>query len=310
MRLRDFRLSLPSLGLIVLSAACSSGPKTTPNDPPQWTRQPTRTIDGGYIVYVGSGEDRSPDQARFKAEAMALQDLSNECSFAPKGTRIEDRFSESEGVLYRSFAKVAVEYQDCETAKNAVTPEDIRTLANASLTEEVKRYQDKVDNPEDVESAPLTVASNESSSPSSSPSRSTSGATVAGINSPVQFYVIRQQVLFVKQDVILAPPAQYPPGAPATTQPIQTVAMASQSVRQYEQANPQLRTTPASFSKGRPNWSNHQASVLRFSKQERSRIQQTYAKPQTQEKSSSEKPRSGHKKSRRHRRDNAEGGNQ
>src|SRR4051812_5108042 len=94
-----------------LAVSCSSGPATSSKDTPEWASGPTRTVDRGYIIYVGTGEDQAPERARFKAESMALQDLSNECTFAPKGARIEDYFDDTVGIVHRSRAKVAVEFQ-------------------------------------------------------------------------------------------------------------------------------------------------------------------------------------------------------
>src|SRR4051794_24411710 len=87
----------------VLSACASPGTAVDAQTPPPWARQPSPTVEGGYIVYVGSGEDRDGERARRKAEAQALGDLANECSFAPKGTRIEDRFERLDGTLRQAF---------------------------------------------------------------------------------------------------------------------------------------------------------------------------------------------------------------
>ena len=51
---------------------------------PAWVTQPTRTVDNGYIVYVGSAEDTGADRAQLKAESAAVEDLANECSLYPK----------------------------------------------------------------------------------------------------------------------------------------------------------------------------------------------------------------------------------
>ena len=86
---------------------------------PEWVRQPVRTVDHGYVIYVGLGEDAQPDKARFKAEGAALGDLANECSFPPKGARIEDRFERVQGIVHQSYVKAAVDFQSCEEAKAA-----------------------------------------------------------------------------------------------------------------------------------------------------------------------------------------------
>ncbi len=242
--------------------------------PPAWAIGPTRTFDGGYIVYVGSGEDRELGRSHFKAEAMALQDLANECSMAPKGARVEDHYDQDVGVLHRSYAKVAVEFQVCENAKNAVTPEAIRTLANVQMTDEVKQYQATYDEPEDEETEAPALASSADGTPSSASgnnsSASSSGAYHGGafqggifIGSAPQYYVVSQQVAYVKQTVILAPPSQYPPQSAVATQPVAAIAPAQSAINRYAAANPAMRTSTEAFSTARPNASAHQAAALR-----------------------------------------------
>jgi len=229
--------------LAVAAVGCSSGSKKTEAETPDWTQQPSRTVDAGYIVYIGKGEDRSPGRARFKAEGMALQDLSNECSFAPKGTRIEDHAEEVIQGVTHSYAKIAIEFQDCEAARNAVTPEQIRTLANPQLASEVKRYQDAIDNPQPDETRPLEYANNNGPSGGGG-----GGGGVMFIRSSSEFFIVRQQVAYSKQYVILAPAAQYPPMAVQTVTPVRGVVVANSAVRQYEIANPQVRSSSQTFS--------------------------------------------------------------
>jgi hypothetical protein len=95
----------------ILLTACSSAPKA-----PEWTQHPTREVDGGYIVYIGVGEASNPERAQFKAEGQALEDLANECTMIPKGTRIEDRFVEKNDHFSKAYVKLALEFQECEQA--------------------------------------------------------------------------------------------------------------------------------------------------------------------------------------------------
>lgn len=258
-----FRLSsstvyaLPFLSLI---AACSSSPTAANGDfaPPAWVHQPSRTLDGGYIVYVASAQDRSADRAALKAEAQALEDLVNECSFAPKGTRIEDRYQRKDGSLQQSYAKVAVEFQLCEEAKKTVEPNKIQALASAPFTEELKRYQDLVaqESQESQDpSASESIAANpmlaDTHSPSnSSPSDLSSTPHVRWIiRDEPQFWVIRQEVAVQKQGVILSPLSAYPPNAPQTQQVASQLTGASQEIQKYEASNPRVKTG---------SWSNYQ----------------------------------------------------
>ena len=48
-------------------------------------RESTRFEGGGWIVFIGTGEDRVPENARAKVRAFAAQNIANECSFIPVG---------------------------------------------------------------------------------------------------------------------------------------------------------------------------------------------------------------------------------
>ena len=214
---------------LVLLGACASKKITGNSDGPDWTRGPTRTVDNGYIVYVGVGEDTTLERATFKAESMAIADLANECSLAPKGARFEDRFSSPVNRTFWAYAKLGVTFDECEEAKRAVQPDDVRRLANVQLTEQLKRYQDTYYEPgtpeQTQETGSQTVAQNDS-----------------------QYYAQRQQVAAFKEVVILAPPAAYPVYAPQTVQYVNAVQAPMERVRTYEVSNPTVRTTPSSWS--------------------------------------------------------------
>jgi hypothetical protein len=255
---RTFYSNLKALFLVASVATlsnCSSAP--TPDVPeglPAWARQASRTVDAGYIVYVGTGEDYAPERARFKAEAAAIEDLANECSFVPKGARTEDRYDQKIGTLHRAYAKVGISFQDCEEAKSSNDPESIRKLASVQYTEELKRYQNMVDHPQDEsdesEDSETAVAQNGTTTNNSGVNvaiydRYPPPAVIYGTG---QFYVVRQQVVYVKQDVILSPPAAYPPQAPQTVAITQHLNTVSSQVHNYEVAHPQLRNSTQSYS--------------------------------------------------------------
>jgi hypothetical protein len=233
-----------SLALGTFGFGCSSGSKAASNAGPEWTRQPVRTVDGGYIVYIGSGEDVLPERAAFKAEASGIQDIANECSFAPKGTRVEDRFDSVNSVgQHQSFAKVAVSFDECEQAKQTIDPEKVKVLANVAMTEEVKKYQDLVYNPpESLAEAPPGGQPVNGANPALA---STSGPPVSDNGT---YFIARQQVAFAKEIVILAPPQSYPPQAPQTQQYIAQVQPQTSQIQQYEGQHPETRTWNHSWS--------------------------------------------------------------
>jgi hypothetical protein len=238
-------------------SACSSEPSASDAPAPEWTREATRIVDNGYIVYVESEDDSKRDRARLKAEGLALQDLANECTFVPKGTRIEDRFEQKNGHVYQAFIKVGLEMQACEEAKKATTPEAIRKLADAPMTEEIKRFQELDGKPE-LES----VAQGEGSdvtlpagSPGSGPGPGSGGGTIV-VADARGYYIAREQVAVVKQTVILAPPSAYPPDSMQTRNPVPALAAPMQATSVYEGSHPEVRQAPQP-------WTQYRRQIMR-----------------------------------------------
>lgn len=236
-------------------SGCGSAPRSGDADSnaPPWIHQAARTVDNGYIVYVESGRDRSSERARLLAEGEALTDLAAECSFAPKGARIEDRYEEPTGILYTDYVKVAVDFQTCEQAKAQVQPEDIRRLASVTMAQEIRRYQDVVndqlDGSEDgPELSPQTQAALAQTGAPAYDTSTGPGVRVAVIQSEPMFWYWREQIAYEKQVVILAPPAQYAPGSPASQQFVSHVTAPASQVQAYESAHPDLRASTATYS--------------------------------------------------------------
>jgi hypothetical protein len=243
---RGISLLVAAFGLLVI-ASCSS--ESIDQSGPGWVRQPARTVDAGYIVYVGNAEDRNPDHARFKAEALALEDLANECSFPPKGARVEDRFERQIGNLHQAYVKVAVDYQTCEEAKQTIDPAAVRNLANVAMTNEIKRYQDDVEDEDEQE-----ASDDQNLSPQTKAVLASQYAPPpAGVTNETEFFVVRQQVFYAKQDVILAPPEAYPPSAPQTSNYIHNVTASTQQVNTFAAANPALKSSPQTWNGVRSN---------------------------------------------------------
>ncbi len=222
---------------LIFTSACSSEPTLPPA--PDWTRQASRMVDNGYIVYVGKGEASRADDAQFKAEGSALEDLANECSMVPKGTRVEDRFLITTKTGYTSYTKVALELQECDEATKATEPQSIRKIANINFTSQLKKYQDlqetgfrtEAQDGEEIE-APTEIAA--------APSQGTS-------NDHVHFYMTRQYIAYQKEVVVLAPPSAYQPGSKENVLFNQQVVPATQTVASLEQKDPTLKTAPTAY---------------------------------------------------------------
>ena len=242
--------SIPSVLFILLlnGVGCSSGEKqSTPadNSAPAWIHQPARTVEGGYIIYVASSADRSLDQAQFKAQSAAIQDVNNECSFAPKGTRLEDRYNDTLGILSRAYAKVAVSYQDCDEAQKTIEPSEIKKLANVALVEQVKRYQDNLD--AEVLAASAEDSDQNSATSGVNPEISRTSAPPP-IHDSVRFFVVRQQVAYAKEVVILSPPNAYSPNSVASNNFVQVIRPATTQIQTYRTVNPSTARSPMSWS--------------------------------------------------------------
>jgi hypothetical protein len=296
MRLLVLIASIAALAL----AGCSSGQKSTEDpDAPAWIRQPTRTVDAGYIVYVGASEDALLDQARFKAEAQAIEDLANECSFAPKGARVEDHYERigngANGPVHQAYVKIGVDFLSCEQAKAAVQPDDIHRIANVAMAEEVKRYQTLVDEPEPE---PLQ-AGEEGSAGSSGTQTSNSGQsapvrTVYVVRDEPGFFILRQQVAYYKQTIILPPPPGTP--APLPAQATATLASPMRQLQGYEQEHPEIKNTPSTWSVARPAQFRPATRMRIASPAMRAAPHASMAKPRANPKPQPQQPRKGKRK--------------
>jgi hypothetical protein len=209
-------------------AACSSAPKA-----PDWTTRPTREVDGGYIVYIGTGEASNPDRAQFKAEGQALEDLANECSLIPKGARVEDRYVQKEDHESKAFVKLALEFQECEEAKRTNDPENIQKLASVPFTEQLKRYQDLMETGDMPDTVAQVTPPSEMAPP---PTRA------AGWDDRTHFFVMRQYVAYQKEVVVLAPPNYYAANAPAAKQFTTFVQPTADQIHGIQEKAPALRT--------------------------------------------------------------------
>jgi hypothetical protein len=215
--------------LFVLLAGCSSTPKVTG---PDWIRQPTRIVDGGYIVYIGSATASNDSRAQFNAEGQALEDLANECSMIPKGARIEDRYAEKDKRDSKAWVKLALEFQECEEGKHAVDPNEIQRVANVPFTQQLKKYQDLMETGE----MPTEVAAVDPGQIPPPPQRN------PGWNDNTNFFVMRQYVAYQKEVVVLAPPTYYAANSPQNQQFTNTIRPTAEQITNVEHSTPAIRT--------------------------------------------------------------------
>ncbi len=208
---------------------------------PPWTKEPTRSVDNGYIVYIGSAEGPTQEKAQFKAEGIALEDLANECSLLPLGVRIEDRFSSKEKTGYISYVKVGVEFQECTHGQKSIEPSEIKKIANVSMTEQLKRYQDLEQTGE--------MPSPQDASAQIEPPKDYGPIPQETSTSQTHFYVVRQYVAYQKQVVILSPPNAYAPHSIESQNFVKAVQPATEQVEHIAIKHPILQTQPQPWSK-------------------------------------------------------------
>ena len=227
------------VGLLGLQVGCSSEPLLPPS--PGWVSQPTRTVDNGYIVYVGESEASTQSRAQLQAEGVALEDLANECSMVPKGTRVEDRYHVRGKTGSHVFVKIAVEFQECNEASKSVDPLLIRQIANIQFTEQLKKYQDL----EETGDMPDSAAVASITTPSDVPAAPSQG----GMSASIHYYAVRQYVAYQKEVVILSPPTAYQPASVESAHFVTQVQPAVTQVASYQTQDPALKSNPQAWSK-------------------------------------------------------------
>jgi len=225
--------------LVVLLGGCATTPSI-----PDWTGDPARLVDNGYIVYTGSGQESDPNEAQLAAEGTAVQDLASECSFVPKGARVENHFRLKTKNGFEAYAQVAIDFQTCISAQQAVKPEDIQKLASVPFADELKRYQALIDAPPPV-------------SPVANPGATTVVADDDG------YFLARQYVFYQKQVVILAPPGAYAPGSAATQTYLNNVTPVMRPMQTYYAANPRLSSAGSTWSQVEPRVRRRYARAFR-----------------------------------------------
>ena len=215
---------------LLLLCSCSSEPVKPPAV--AWTLQPSRTVDNGYIVYVGKASANTAERAQFRAEGIALEDLANECSFIPKGSRIEDRYLEKDKNIYTAYVKVGLEFQNCDFSKKAIQPDEIKNLASLPFTLQLKKYQDLTETGE----MPQTTELTEVTPPDEyveAPTRAVSP------NDNIHFFVTRQYVAYQKEIVVLSPPTAFAAQSQESQKFVAAVSPSMQQIQITEKNHPQ-----------------------------------------------------------------------
>lgn len=134
-------------------------------------------------------------------------------------------------------------------------PAEIRKLASVPLTEQLKHYQEMIDEPLPEKLTSNEEGDNEGVNPmvnrAYTPPSETRGAwstRLVVVNNPDSYFWMRQQVAYDKQVVVLAPVAQYQPGTPQTQTFVRSVQPATAQIQTFEQKNPETKTWAHSYS--------------------------------------------------------------
>ena len=152
------RLSFSVLAaiLVALLVATISGCATErPDTPavPSWVRGSARSSQNGSIYFVESDDSVDPARAAAGAEALALEDVANECSFVPKGAKITDRYSASVSHLTQIHVQLRVSQSACDAAKKANALDAIQAQGDVAAAERIARFQAERGEPKLDESA-------------------------------------------------------------------------------------------------------------------------------------------------------------
>jgi hypothetical protein len=208
--------------LVTLSlSACHSPAPATEEVHRDLTTAPRRAIEGNLLVFTAIGEDRFSERAKFLAEGAAFEDIANECSLIPNGAKLESVQERPDTTDSRIFyARAVVDLTACKEAKSAWKPEVVRQLADASLTEQMKKYQDIVGEVNDPGlPAQLTLLKKP-------------------IRDEAALMTLRQQIVYQKQKMVASPDATISGHLPAF---MTTVA-------NFEKANSKLAQSRISWS--------------------------------------------------------------
>ena len=144
--------------------------------------------------------------------------------------------------------KLAVEFQVCDHAKSANTPEEIRSVANSSFTAELKRYQDFMN------SGDLNAQSSKGDVPPPEEWMNQADASAQAVTSysgppQAQYYAYRQNLAYHKEVVVLAGPTYFVQGSPEYIYVTRNIQVQNQNITQVVTANPALSKSTASWSK-------------------------------------------------------------
>ena len=185
------------------------------------------------------------ERAQVMAEGLALEDLANECSFIPRGTRIEDRYNENSPHNAKAYVKVAIDFQECDSAMRTQDASEIKKLGNIAFTQQLKRYQDLSETGE-LEAAGTMEAIEPPQDIRAAPVREPHW------NDSVHFYATRQYVVYQKELVVLSPPTAYAPSSPESKKFATVVAPTAAEVQHIQENTPAYRTQTWSHLPQRP----------------------------------------------------------
>jgi hypothetical protein len=169
------------------------------------------------------------------SEGQALEDLANECSMIPKGTRIEDRFTDNESQNTKVFVKVAVDFQECDAAMRTNDPNEIQKIANVAFTQQLKRYQDLRE---------TGVLEARSETQITEPQVEMTSETAPFWGDPSRFYETRQYVVYQKEIVVLSPPTAYAPSSPESKRFTSLITPATKEIQRLQEKQPTIRAQP------------------------------------------------------------------
>jgi hypothetical protein len=201
-----------------------------------WVLQPARTVDQQNLVFVISSSGLSKASAEFTAVSKALEDLANECSYIPRGTRLEDRVESKQVDQFVVAVQLVISVKNCDQAKKDFLPEDIQLNANRGYTDQIQKYQlEKV--PNFAAQIPRVRVESDAKQALMTDSNL--------IHDDGEFFEMRQKIALLKQSFILSKTLS----SSNSKQSMQSLQEQFAATQRYEEANPALKSSSLTWSK-------------------------------------------------------------
>ena len=235
--------------LVCLSVGCASHSLIGQNQ--IWTDRIGKSIENKNLVIVSTATASTQKLAKFSAESSALEDLANECSFVPRGTYVQDELTNQKAKdQFAVIVKVVVELQNCEKAKQALQLSDIAAQANLGYTEQILKNQLQLDlrDQSSEKLKPMIRTMIPPMIPREKVERILSSDDSNLIRDDADFFMMRQQIAFLKQSILLSSKDMYPKSLVLSDRMTRVLTQKIEATQNYELKNATLKASSVTWS--------------------------------------------------------------